>query len=223
MFQDVTDFISTATVAFAALFPIVNPVGDAPIFLGLTRQYPRDVQKLLARKIAGYGFLLLAGSTLFGSEVLSFFGVSLYVLQIAGGFVGATTGWLLLNAPSHDADRARSTDLHDALSSAFYPLTLPLTVCPGCISVAITLGAHIRAQAGPGFVHGYPRHLLALLLGSFFICLLVMWCYSNAERLMRLLGETGTNILTRLSAFILLAMGLQIMWNGLKGGLPNLM
>src|SRR5437762_10002377 len=79
------DFIKTLGVSFAALFPIVNPLGDAPIFFGLTQNYPQSAQKLLSRKIAAYGFVLLVVSALFGSEILAFFGISLFVVQIAGG------------------------------------------------------------------------------------------------------------------------------------------
>ncbi|HWS96105.1 MAG TPA: MarC family protein [Candidatus Methylomirabilis sp.] len=71
--------------------------GDAPIFLALTQRYPRSAQRILARKIAAYGFALLAGSFLFGSIILDFFGISIVVIQIAGGLVVAATGWALLN------------------------------------------------------------------------------------------------------------------------------
>jgi multiple antibiotic resistance protein len=97
------DFIKTLGVSFAALFPIVNPLGDAPIFFGLTRNYPQSAQKVLARKIAAYGFVLLVVSALFGSEILAFFGISLFVVQIAGGLVVAATGWNLLNQPEDDS------------------------------------------------------------------------------------------------------------------------
>ena len=114
------DFFQTLGVTFAALFPIVNPVGDAPIFFGLTRNYPQAAQKVLARKIAAYGFALLVISALFGSEILAFFGISLFVVQIAGGLVVAVAGWNLLNqredAPS--AKHAPET-LQDALDHAF--------------------------------------------------------------------------------------------------------
>jgi len=217
------DFTKVLLIAFATLFPVVNPIGDAPIFLTLTEQYPQAVQKILARKIAGYGFALLAVSFLFGSEILNFFGISLAVIQIAGGLVVAATGWNLLNqkdeSPAAD-ESPRSLD--DAMAHAFYPLTLPITVGPGCISIAITLGAHLRHRAGPGWEHGYPRNFIAALLGMFLLCLLVMFCYGNADRLVRFLGKSGTSILTRLSAFILFAIGVQIVWNGLDSGLPKL-
>jgi len=220
--MDPVDFIKTLLMVFVPLFPVVNPIGDAPIFLALTQQYPDAVRKLLARKIAAYGFSLLAGSFLFGSLILDFFGISIPVIQLAGGIVVAATGWSLLNQKDdNDAEQSPAT-LDDAMEHAFYPLTLPITVGPGCISIAITLGAHIRHQASTGFEHGFPRHFLAALTGMFLLCVLVMVCYSNADRLVKRLGKSGTTIVIRLSAFILLAIGVQIIWNGLSNGLPEL-
>ena len=217
-------FIKVLLATFVTLFPVVNPVGDAPIFLALTRQYPQSAQRILARKIAAYGFGLLAGSFLFGSIILDFFGISITVIQIAGGLVLAATGWSLLNQKANDsANQTEAPEtLQDALQHAFYPLTLPITVGPGCISIAITLGAHLRHQAGPGWEHGYPVHFVAALIGMVLLCWLVMVCYGNAERLVRILGKSGTTIMTRLSAFILLAIGVQIMWNGLSSGIPQM-
>src|SRR5438874_2128333 len=94
---------------------------------------------------------------------------------------------------------------------------------PGCISVAITLGAHLRYQAGPGFEHGYPRHFIAAAGGMLLVCFLVVVCYGNAALLVRMLGQSGTSILTRLSAFILLAIGIQILWTGLSVGIPQML
>jgi multiple antibiotic resistance protein len=221
--MDPIDFTKVLAVTFAALFPVVNPIGDAPIFLSLTRHYSQSSQEILARKIAAYGFALLAVSFLFGSEILSFFGVSLAVIQITGGMILAATGWSLLNqrVAASAAEEASDT-LEDALQHAFYPLTLPITVGPGCISIAITLGAHLRHQAGPGFEHGYPRHFVAALTGMFLLCVLVWVCYGNAGRLVKVLGKSGTTIVTRLSAFILMAIGVQIICNGLSSAMPAL-
>jgi multiple antibiotic resistance protein len=223
MSTEFVEFTKVVSVTFVSLFPIVNPVGGAPIFLGLTRQYPPAAQKILAQKISIYGFVLLATSLLLGSEILSFFGIQLFVVQIAGGIVVASTGWSLLNQPDNPPTTAPSTaTLHDALEHAFYPLTLPITVGPGCISIAITIGAHIRSQAGPGFEHGYPPRFIAALIGMFLVCALVLVCYGYADRLVRRLGPSGTNILTRLSAFILLAIGVQFIWNGINAGIAHL-
>jgi multiple antibiotic resistance protein len=220
---DAAGFVRDLIVTFVALFPVVNPIGCAPIFLSLTRGYPQQAQELLARKIAAYGFMLLAGSLLFGSVILHFFGITLVVVQIAGGLVVASTGWNLLTQKDNGSSASTVPDtLEDAMEHAFFPLTLPITIGPGCISIAITLGAHFRHQAGNGFDHGYPRHFLAAMIGMALLCSVVMVCYSNADRMVRALGKSGTTIVIRLSAFILLAIGVQIMWNGLASGMPAL-
>jgi multiple antibiotic resistance protein len=129
---------------------------------------------------------------------------------------------LLSQQDDGSSGKQGSGTIEEAMEHAFFPLTLPITVGPGCISIAITLGAHLRHQAGPGFEQGYPRHFLAALSGMFLLCLLVTVCYGNADRLVRMLGKSGTTIMTRLSAFILLAIGVQIMWDGLASGMPSL-
>jgi multiple antibiotic resistance protein len=217
------DFIKVLLAVFVALFPVVNPIGCAPIFLSLTQQYPDAAQRILSGKIAIYSFMLLAVSLLFGSIILGFFGISLVVIQIAGGLLLAATGWNLLNQKDDESTASNSPGtLEDALQHAFFPLTLPITVGPGSISIAITLGAHLRHQAGPGWEHGYPRHFVAGLVAMFLLSVLVLVCYSNANRMERLLGRSGTTILTRLSAFILFAIGVQILWNGLSAGIPQI-
>jgi len=223
MEMSAANFTSTVFVWFAALFPLVNPLGCAPIFFGLTRGYPLSTQAFLVRKVAAYGLAILLVSALFGSEILSFFGISLFVVQIAGGLVLAVAGWNLLNESDDDASGEQEpSTLEGALAHAFYPLTLPLTVGPGCIAVAITLGAHLRSEAGPGFEHGYPLRFIAAAIGMLLNCLLVLLCYGNAARLVEKLGKSGTSIVTRLSAFILLAIGIQILWNGLTAGLAHI-
>jgi multiple antibiotic resistance protein len=107
------------------------------------------------------------------------------------------------------------------LEHAFFPLTLPITVGPGTISIAITLGTEFRRENGPG-LQKVPGHFLAALVGIFLLCALVLASYGNADRLARTLGKTGTTIVTRLSAFILFTIGVQIIWNGLGAGLPQI-
>ena len=216
------DFIKNLVVTFITLFPIVNPIGDAPIFLSLTRRYPESVQKVLARKIAVYGFAILLVSLLVGSEILAALGVKLFVVQLAGGLVVAATGWNLLNQQSEEStERIEPATLEDAMEHAFFPFTLPLTVGPGCISIAITLGAHLRHSTGLGFDRGYLLRFLAAMAGMVLICVLVYLCYGNADRMVKLLGKSGTDILMRLSAFVLLIIGVQIMWNGLTAGIQQ--
>lgn len=206
--------VKALTLTVATLFPIINPVGVAPIFLNLTRTYPESVRKLLSSRIALYGFLLLAGSLVIGSAVLSFFGISLPIVQIAGGLVIANTGWSMLNQESGGAaDGSRTGTAKDALQHAFYPLTLPLTVGPGCISVTVAFGAHIRQKSMVDHINLIPP-LIGAIAGMIVVSIALKLCYEHAAKLAAFLGPTGTNIVVRLSAFLLLALGVQIMWNG---------
>src|SRR4029077_19887730 len=139
----------------SALFPIVNPIGGSPVFLLLTQDYSRESRKLLARTVGINSFILLIVSMVVGTHILSFFGISLPVVQVGGGLIVVSTGWAMLTR-SDQVDRGQSHQAvtqEDILRNAFYPLTLPLTVGPGSISIAITLGAN------------EPRHLGGNLLG----------------------------------------------------------
>lgn len=202
--------VKTTILVVSALFPIVNPLGGSPIILALTRDYTTQERRVLAQQIAVNSFILLIASFLVGTHVLAFFGISLPVVQVGGGLIVISTGWALLKQKDED-DRGtahREMDPQDIFRHAFYPMTLPLTVGPGSISVAITLGANEA---------GLPRNLLAIvgaLIGSALIALSVFLCYGFADRLARLLGATGMTVIMRLSSFLLVCIGVQILWNG---------
>jgi len=209
----VTDLLKATLLAVSALFPIVNPLGGSPIFLSLTSGYEDSERHALSRLIGMNSFFLLIGSYLIGSHILAFFGISLPVVQVGGGLVVIASGWGILQRGSDEERNAvhRNIQPRDHRREAFYPLTLPLTVGPGSISVAITLGANAP--------HGYPANLAAIsgtLIGSVVIGLSVYLCYRFADRLARILGPTGMTVIVRLTAFLLLCIGVQILWNGLR-------
>ena len=211
----IAELFRTAALIVAAVFPIVNPLGNAPIFLILTRGASSRDRAILSRKIAVNGFVLLVLSVLIGTNILAFFGISLPVVQVGGGLVVIATGWSLLtrsdDADDDDPPSTKSVHPHPDISRrAFYPLTLPLTVGPGSISVAITVGAS-RPQNEPAWAM-----LAAVLFGCLAIALTIYLSYRFAERIERLLGETAMNVLIRLSSFILLCIGVQILWNGVS-------
>ena len=213
MHETITELVRTSLLIIGALFPVVNPLGNVPIFLALTEGFSSETRAVVARKIAVGAFTLLIISVLIGTHILAFFGISLPVVQVGGGLVVIATGWSLLNRKDHDEQSqscppkpARASDLS---KQAFYPLTLPLTVGPGSISVAITVGANRQPGSGIGWA---PP--VAALLGSAVIALTVYLCYRFAEPIGRVLGETAMNIIIRLSSFILLCIGVQITWNG---------
>jgi multiple antibiotic resistance protein len=195
-----------------ALFPIVNPLGNTPIFLSLTQGFSSELRAVLARKIAINGFFLLIGSLLIGTHILAFFGISLPVVQVGGGLVVISTGWALLNQKDDGSDEKparKAASPRDISERAFYPLTLPLTVGPGSISVAITVGAN----RPPGSETSWFLPLAAIL-GAAIIGVTIYLSYRFAERIARALGQTAMDVLIRISSFILLCIGVQIVWNG---------
>jgi multiple antibiotic resistance protein len=206
-------FFNTILLVYAGLFPIVNPIGGAPVFLGLTAPCTEAERNSLARRVAVNSLLLLAGSLFIGSHVLEFFGITLPVVRIAGGLVLIAFGWKLLQSGT-DAEPQRSdnTDQPSSAMDSFYPLTMPLTVGPGSMSVAIALGS--QRPAGP--IEPYQLALLAgaAVVGILAVALTVYVCYRYAEAIIAMLGKSGTNVVVRLSAFILLCIGIQILWTG---------
>jgi multiple antibiotic resistance protein len=206
--------VRNVLLIFAALLPIVNPLGMAPIFAEMTLGYPEKVRRDIAMRVAVNGIGLLVASLFIGGYILQFFGISLAAVQIGGGLVVTFAGWTILNKKSgmNDKQLEAPPDTQEVYSLAFYPLTMPLTVGPGSIAVALTLGSNLHEE----------RHLqlvfnaLTAVIGIALIGLTIFLCYWLSERLQQFLGATGTSILIRLSAFIVLCIGIQIMFNGLQ-------
>jgi multiple antibiotic resistance protein len=199
----------------SALFPIVNPLGGSPIFLTMTRDYSTSDRRALARRVAVNSFFLLICSCLVGTHILTFFGISLPVVQVGGGLIVISTGWAMLNRSDDDDDtregKVRKVAPRDEFRNAFYPLTLPLTVGPGSISVAITLGANVPRH------HGWnPLGLLEIFVGCTIIAVSIYLCYGFSDRLARAIGATAMGVIMRLSSFLLVCIGVQILWNGAK-------
>ncbi len=143
--------MTTFLLAFTALFSIVNPLSSAFIFFGATQDLGPKLRAQLSRWVAIYAFSIVAASLYVGGYVLSFFGISLPVLKVAGGIVIAMSGWRMLSGPDTTEERRSATASADPLTVtpsrfAFYPLTMPLTTGPGTISVAIGIGANRPAH-----------------------------------------------------------------------------
>jgi multiple antibiotic resistance protein len=208
--------LATFLLAFGALFSIVNPLSGAFIFFGATQGMEPKVRSAVSRWVSIYAFSIVAASLYIGAYVLSFFGISIPALRVAGGIVVSMSGWRMLNAP--DATEQRRSEAPSYPRSidtppsrlAFYPLTMPLTAGPGTISVAISIGAGRPAGIGTALASFFVETLAAALL----LALLVYGFYRNSARIADLIGPTGTTIIVRLSAFLLFCIGIQVFWNG---------
>ncbi len=201
-------------LSFSALLPLINPLGDALVFLGLIGPAPPELYRRLARRIAINTSLFLILIESAGSALIKFFGISLPVMQVSGGLVLAAMGWRLLSddQATPTAETAPpQTNVSSLDSQAFYPLTFPITAGPGCIVVMITLSAHASAQRGFADLAAHGGIALAVAALS----ALVFVSYGFAPMIAaRIRPQTAHGIL-RVIAFVLLSIGVQITWNGL--------
>jgi len=205
--------LNTFLLVIAAIFPVVNPPGSALIFLGLTLGATPEIRRLLARRVAINSFIVLVCSLLLGALILQFYGISIPILRVAGGFIVAVSGWKLLNDGSHKYIEAPASEISqkEILNMAFYPLTLPLTTGPGTIAVVISLG--LSRGSSTNLVDEII-FMIACLLAVAVIALTIFFCFKYSERIQKLLGQGGTDIAVRLFAFILFCLGVQILWSG---------
>lgn len=204
--------ISEILFGFTGLMGIINPFGIAFLFLERTESLTEAQRAALARKVAINAFIVLLAAFFVGTPILHFFGISLEALRIGGGLAVAVAGWQMLNepdVPTGGDTAAQPVEPRNAMARAFFPLTIPLTTGPGSIATAIALNAN-RTHKLSEFVLSSIVSVAVSALAA-----LVIWqTYSRAAFLARYLGTEGTKVAMRVSAFLLLCVGVQIMLTG---------
>ena len=211
-----TEFLQSLVLVPVTLLPIINPLAGAPVF-SMTAGPEPAATRSLARQVAINCWFILVGSLLVGTYVLELFGISLPIVRIGGGLLVAASGWRMLNHSDDDEVRAavKRRQAATALSHAevvkrsFFPLTFPLTTGPGTIAAAIAIGAGLPRQ--PAL---YVVGAVVAVLGATLTVAVIYLVYRHAARLMARLGEVGALVMTRLMAFALLCLGIQILWTG---------
>lgn len=199
------EFFTALSLSVAAMFPIINPIGHAPLFYAMTRDDSPGFRHRMALKTSAYTFLILLVSLLAGEYILRFFGVSLDDLRIAGGIMIARAAWGMLNN-----DSRVTVDEHSAAQDkediSLTPMATPILSGPGAISLAIGLISYGRSPvAYAGYVSGF------LCIG---ILTLVSMRY--ADQLVRIISPNGVGALNRILGFFILAIGVNLIVDGLK-------
>ena len=215
--DDMLALAKAIPLSFAALLPVVNPLGTAIILLGLTEDADAATQRRIARAVAVNTVLLLVVVLVAGRVILGFFGISVPIVQLAGGLVLAAMGWTMLFSPDDTSSRTKAADTGgsgpaDYDSQLFYPFTFPLTVGPGCVAVAITLSAHTSRE----HLVATAAAQLGSVIGILAVAVATYFCLANAGRIAARLGPSGLSVLVRLSAFIIVCLGAEIAWNGAR-------
>jgi multiple antibiotic resistance protein len=212
--------VNAFLLGFPALFSIVNPISGALIFRSVTESRSHGERALMAKKVAFNSLAVMMLALWAGSYVLAFFGISLAALRVAGGVVVSLSGWQLLHAPeTHEAKKQEQmAGAGESEDQTLFPLTIPITTGPGTISVAVALGA------------GHPKEID--LLGWFFLgmtgsalalAMLIWLLYHFADRLTAMMSATSAQTVTRIAAFLLLCIGVQILITGIQDVLTPIM
>jgi multiple antibiotic resistance protein len=221
--ESVGIFVKFFALAFSALLPVINPFGSALVFLGLVGGAPPPVIRDLSRKIAVSTLLFLAIIQLVGTALLAFFGISLPVVQVAGGLVLAAMGWNLLNEADTDADRSRTQIAADSYGpleqKVFYPFTFPVTAGPGTVVVMLTLSAHATVR---GTLPDILAHI-GIFIAVCVLSVLVFLSYAYAPWITRRMSPQTAHGILRVIAFVLLCIGVQITWNGVQAMLKTVL
>jgi multiple antibiotic resistance protein len=208
-------------LAFTALLPLINPVGSALVFLGLVGSAPPAVYRNLARRIAISNVIFLGIFELLGSAILHFFGISLPIVQFAGGIVIAAMGWGVLNQKeSATSVQGKEEELGDQGAEKlnhlgekiFYPFTFPITSGPGALVAMLTLSAHVSGHTVTSHVLSHLGVFVAVVVLS----IVVYFCYGYAPKITSKVSASTAHGVLRVVAFILFCIGVQIAWNGLS-------
>ncbi len=196
------------------LLPIINPLSTAPIFVATVGR-DRALAARLAKQVAINGWFIIVTSMLIGTYVLALFGISLPVVRIGGGLLVASTAWRLLHRTEDDevhekaAKETRQMTDAEVIRSSFFPITFPLTTGPGTIAAAIALGAQTPTTPMPYIVGTFVA-----VAGAAGVSVVLYLIFRNSVTVVSWLGDVGMLVMTRLMAFVLLCIGIEITWSG---------
>ncbi len=210
-------FVHSFFLGFIALFPVVNPIGTAfivnPYFSELSSRERRRVVK----KVSLFAFSICVVTLFTGHWVLELFGLSVAIIQLAGGIMICKIGWEFLSSDKSDKPEKKSTDAGEENKTnsvddkLFYPITFPMTTGAGTIAVLFTLSAHAEATD----LTQYFLNTGALLASILVICVLIFIFFVNASRFINFVGSRNEKIINRLMAFLIFCVGLQIATEGI--------
>jgi len=195
---------SAASATFLALFHIVNPFGGVPIFFTLTSDFDQQERNRTALRTAIYVAAILIFFLFLGRFVLSFFGISLPVLKIAGGLIVANTAWGMVTAtsritPSESAEASMKEDI------SLTPMAMPMLSGPGSIGVVMGLAAHTDSLMS----------YFGMVIGITAVALSVYLFLRLGGPLVSRLGPGATGAINRIFGFLILAIAVQLVWDGM--------
>jgi multiple antibiotic resistance protein len=197
--------------AFLSLLSVVNPPSTVPMYLALAQGMDAPARQQMARRACLYSFVILVVSLFVGGVVLQIFGVSYGALRVAGGIVVGILGHGLMydRGPVRAPDRQQ----HPPANPSFFPLAMPGITGPGTIAVVIGISTEIREVAdwsGRGVAYA------ATVVAMGVVCVVEWLLLRHAPRVSDRLGPVGIEVMTRLSGFLLICVGVQFIASGIR-------
>lgn len=208
------EWFSFSLLSLSAIFFVVDPMGVIPVFMAMTRGDPPHKRRDMARRASVTAFLVLATFAVAGTLIFKVFGITLGAFKVAGGVLLLLTSIEMLRAQQQRTrmtpeEEQEGTEKEDV---AIFPLAIPLLAGPGSIATVTAL----MGKAG--------RILFAVpvILSIAITCAASYAMLVAAERIQRLLGVTGLNVMNRVIGLIIGAIAVQFMFDGLRDAFPGL-
>jgi multiple antibiotic resistance protein len=193
----------SAAATFLALFPIVDPFGGIPIFFSMTSTWTTKDRNWTAVKTGIWVFAILVTFLFVGRFVLSFFGISLPVLKIAGGLIVANTAWGMVTSHARiTPEETHEAEVKEDISLT--PLAMPLMSGPGAIGVVMGLAAHVDSSIS----------YLGMVIGIACVAISVSLFFLLGGPLVRRLGPSAVGAINKIFGFLILAIAVQLVWDG---------
>jgi multiple antibiotic resistance protein len=206
-------YLNDILLAFLAILPVVNPFSKPPIFLSITEGWTLQERRTEAFKASLYAFIILIVSLLAGTFILEFFSISLPALQIAGGLLIARTAFQMLSPQKeHHQTPAEEHEARQRDDISFVPLAMPLLSGPGSMAVMINLATEVQ----------FWGEWVIFSAAAAAVCIISYFVLAESVRLVRVLGVNGMNALSKLMGFLLLALAVQFILNGVSAALTTL-
>lgn len=187
---------------FAALFSVINPIGTVPIFVGLTQDDDKKERSRISLWTAVNVFVIMIISFFLGEYVLSFFGISMEALRIAGGIVIATSGFSLLSGQfnkKRGVSKKVESDAQKRNDIALTPLAIPMLAGPGSMSLLITFYSE----------HHETSEIIISVIAMIAVAIAIFVTLRSAHYLAKILGASGIVAISRIVGFIVIAIGVQ--------------
>jgi len=208
----ILDALGLALASVLSLLPIANPLSTAALFLGLTKGESEKAKRDQARRACWYAFGILVVFFIAGRLIMSFFGISIPGLRIAGGVMVVRVALgMLSNQNPDDPSEAMLKQSKTKSDISFIPLAMPSISGPGAIATTIGLTSHVD----------HWLDYVSVIVGISALALICFYTLVSSSKILRWIGQSGLEAVTKIMGFLILCIGVQFIVNGVVGFLSD--